>query len=320
MSGKAGKRLVPELRFPAFRSTVGWEEKRLCDVFDFHSTANNSRADLSPDGNTYYVHYGDIHKKHHTYINFSNEEITKISSSLYKKATYLENGDLIIADASEDTDGIAKAVEVRGLKKGERAIAGLHTILLRDQKGVYANGFKGLLGEAESFKKQIKRLAVGAKVYSVSKTVLKEVRLLSPGRAEQTKIANCLSSIDDLITVQVQKIEILKKHKKGLMRQLLPVESETAPRVRFSEFRGKSGWICTTLGAIAKVKSGGTPSRLEPTYWNGNIPWVTTSLIDENTIFSVDEFITNDGLKDSSAKLFPVGSGVGLKSEYAPSC
>jgi type I restriction enzyme S subunit len=61
-------------------------------------------------------------------------------------------------------------------------------------------------------------------------------------RAEQQKIADCLSSIDDLITLESQKLNALKTHKKGLMQQLFPAEGETVPRLRFPEFSGLGGW------------------------------------------------------------------------------
>lgn len=81
---------------------------------------------------------------------------------------------------------------------------------------------------------------------------------------------------------------------------------KNTPTLRFPEFKEK--WELKKLGKIAKVSSGGTPSRAQSNYWNGNIPWVSTTLIDFNTILESNEFITNDGLANSSAKLFPKGT------------
>jgi len=75
------------------------------------------------------------------------------------------------------------------------------------------------------------------------------------------------------------------------------------PKLRFKEFDG--GWSNKKIGEIAVVTSGGTPSRNIPKYWNGHIPWVTTSLVDFNIINNAEEFITQDGVDNSSAKLFP---------------
>jgi type I restriction enzyme S subunit len=65
------------------------------------------------------------------------------------------------------------------------------------------------------------------------------------------------------------------------------------------------GWHLSTLGEIARITSGGTPSRAEPRFWNGSIPWVTTSEVQFNTILDTSERITEAGLANSSAKLFP---------------
>ena len=67
-------------------------------------------------------------------------------------------------------------------------------------------------------------------------------------------------------------------------------------------------WEVQRIGDLATVRSGGTPSREIQAYWNGDIPWITTSQIDFNTISEADQFITEDGLKNSAAKLLPAGT------------
>ena len=76
-----------------------------------------------------------------------------------------------------------------------------------------------------------------------------------------------------------------------------------APKLRFKEFDGD--WSTNKIEEISIVTSGGTPSRNVSDYWNGDIPWVTTSLVDFNVINEAEEFITQVGLDNSSAKLFP---------------
>lgn len=83
-------------------------------------------------------------------------------------------------------------------------------------------------------------------------------------------------------------------------------EQKNSPKLRFPEFKGE--WERKKLGEVAEISSGGTPSRTNPLYWNGHIPWVSTTLIDFNFIDYVEEYITEEGLKNSSAKLFPVGT------------
>ena len=72
-----------------------------------------------------------------------------------------------------------------------------------------------------------------------------ELLLPNPTFDEQHRIADCLLSLDDLISAEARRLDALKTHKKGLMQQLFPREGETTPRLRFPEFRGKGEWART---------------------------------------------------------------------------
>ena len=69
-------------------------------------------------------------------------------------------------------------------------------------------------------------------------------------RAEQHKIADCLTSVDELIAAQARKLDALKTHKQGLMQQLFPREGETQPRLRFPEFQDAGEWEYTPMGNL----------------------------------------------------------------------
>ena len=75
------------------------------------------------------------------------------------------------------------------------------------------------------------------------------------------------------------------------------------PNLRFPEFKGE--WEDKKLGDVATISSGGTPNRSKLEYWEGSIPWVSTSLINFNTIYNTEEKITEKGLQYSSAKIYP---------------
>lgn len=137
---------------------------------------------------------------------------------------------------------------------------------------------------------------------------LKHLTVFIPSIKEQQKISDCLSSLDALIAAQADKLDALKIHKKGLMQQLFPSEGKAVPRLRFPEFREAVEWNVATLDDISKIASGGTPNRSKAEYWNGDIPWVSTSLVDFNTIEQANEYITQFGLDNSSAKIFPEGT------------
>ncbi len=83
-------------------------------------------------------------------------------------------------------------------------------------------------------------------------------------------------------------------------------KKKNTPKLRFPEFTGE--WEEKKLREIANISSGGTPNRSNSRYWNGNIAWITTSLINFNVIYKAEEYITDEGLQNSSAKLFPSGT------------
>lgn len=84
-----------------------------------------------------------------------------------------------------------------------------------------------------------------------------------PERAEQQKIANCLTSLDEVIVAQGRKVEALKAHKRGLMQQLFPREGETRPRLRFPEFRDAPEWRNVVLGDVSTIVRGGSPRPID---------------------------------------------------------
>ena len=93
-------------------------------------------------------------------------------------------------------------------------------------------------------------------VPSLSKVIINKIEIKIPSPKEQQKIANCLTSLDQLITTHVQKLDTLKTHKKGLMQQLFPVEGKTVPNYRFPEFRDAGDWEEKTLSSVIDLQSG----------------------------------------------------------------
>lgn len=100
-------------------------------------------------------------------------------------------------------------------------------------------------------------------VPSLSKTNIEKIEVAVPIIAEQQKIADCLTSLDEVIAAQGRKVEALKAHKRGLMQQLFPREGETSPRLRFPEFRTAREWAESTLGALTSIVRGGSPRPID---------------------------------------------------------
>lgn len=198
-----------------------WEVKTFGEIFDYLPTATNSRADLSESGDVYYIHYGDIHTHFHNHLNFKKTQPSKIERCKCKNAAFLQNGDWIMADASEDFDGVGKSIEILGLDENIKAVAGLHTFLLREKYPAFAPMFKGHLGNLKSLHEQFLRVATGMKVFGVSKTALKNLVLKIPTKEEQTAIATILSDMDAEISALETKLSKTRQIKQGMMPELL---------------------------------------------------------------------------------------------------
>ena len=138
----------------------------------------------------------------------------------------------------------------------------------------------------------------------VSYNQFSDILLPKPDKEEQQKIADCLSSIDDLISAEDKKLSALKDHKKGLMQKLFPAEGKTIPEWRFPEFRNGGEWNSDTIGRVCSSYSGGTPTTSKDKYYGGNIPFIRSGEIDKDT---TELFLTESGLENSSAKMVSEG-------------
>ncbi len=196
-----------------------WEILSYEDIFSFLSTSTFSRAELKEDAEVMCVHYGDIHTKFNHFIDFTNSQMNGCELKTASKYSFIKNGDLIMADASEDYEGIGKSVEVKGLQKN--AISGLHTVLLRDKNDFFVNGFRGYLQSIKSVKVSLEKYATGLKVFGVTKTNLKKIRLPIPPKEEQKAIAQILSEMDQEIEQLETKKAKYQTIKQGMMQELL---------------------------------------------------------------------------------------------------
>lgn len=196
-----------------------WDISTYGQVFSFLSTSTNARSDLSDTGEYGYIHYGDIHTKWNDNLNLENSSVPRISSDLVS-SSFIEEGDLIMADASEDYAGIGKSIEIQGVRDN-LIVAGLHTYLLRDVNNIFVDGFRGYLHCIRAVKANIDRLATGMKVFGVSKNNLKTIPIPVPPKEEQTAIAAILSDMDKEIQILQQRLDKTRQLKQGMMQELL---------------------------------------------------------------------------------------------------
>jgi type I restriction enzyme S subunit len=268
--------LTPRMRFPEFRDAVGWPLKRFEEYAAISKGEQLSASEKDIDA--LYPHFNG----------------GMVPSSYTHKNNRSAN--TIIISEGGNSCGFVQFVTVP-FWCGGHCYAVTPNSLIVTECLYYALQSKQL---------QIMALRVGSGLPNIQKSTLEKFPLALPAtRSEQQQIADCLSSADELIAAQGRKVDALKAHKKGLMERLFPPKGETQPRFRFPEFRDAKEWSSDALGNIFETSSGGTPDRTKGEYWNGTIPWVTTSLIAFNVITTADEYISDSGLQNSSAKIFP---------------
>ena len=294
MSGKESKAVVPKLRFPEFRDTGEWEFVFLEAI----APLVNDRVQLKDISNVNYVSTENM------LPDFGGVTIANKLPTVNSVSSF-QAGDVLLANirpylkkvwAANFSGGASNDVLVfrpRNSRDGQYVAHILKNNRFIDYVMAGAKGVKMPRGDINSIKE-----------YPVP---------IPPETTEQQKIANCLSSLDEVIELEARKLDAFRTHKKGLMQQLFPAEGETTPCLRFPEFRNAGPWKVRTIEDLAKkIAQGGTPKTSVAKYWNGEIPWITPAEMGDDAAHHYTErtlrAISVDGLQNSSAELLPVNS------------
>jgi len=273
MSNKNTNQLVPKLRFPDFRDAGEWKVKKLGECLDYIQPTKYLVKSTA---------YNDSYKTPvltagKTFVLGYTDESQDIFSD---KLPVIIFDDFTTATKFVDFSFKAKSSAMK--------------ILLAKKDTNIKFIFEAM---------QMIKYEIGVhKRHWISKFSMLNIAIPSP--LEQQKIADCLSSLDELITTQAQKIDTLKAHKKGLMQKLFPAEGKTVPRLRFPEFRDAGEWKEKTIDNSCITFSGGTPKTSNKQFYNGNISFIRSAEIDK----AITELhLTNEGLINSSAKMVQKG-------------
>ena len=209
---------VPHLRFPEFSEE--WEICKVSELLDFYSTNSLSWEQLEYGTKAIMnLHYGLIHVGLPTMVDLTRDNLPNIKEdNMPKNFELCKEGDVAFADASEDTNEVAKPIEFFDLA-GKNIVCGLHTIHGRDNKNKTVIGFKGYAFSSSAFHNRIRRIAQGTKIYSISTKNFSECFIGIPSKVEQTKIATLLRLIDERIATQNKIIEDLKKLKSAIIEK-----------------------------------------------------------------------------------------------------
>jgi type I restriction enzyme S subunit len=224
---------VPNLRFPGFEEE--WEKYKISDILELFPTNSLSWEQLEYEtDNIYNLHYGLIHKGLPTQIDLEKCTLPNIKVEFIpNNCTICKEGDIAFADASEDTNDVAKAVEFYKCNN-KKIVCGLHTIHGRDKLELTITGFKGYAFSASVFRHQIRKLAQGTKIFSVSAKNFSELYIGIPSKKEQLKIAHLLLLIDQRIETQIKIIEQYKSLIKGVSKKIF------SQKLRFQDQNGNN--------------------------------------------------------------------------------
>ena len=279
----------PNIRFVGFEDD--WEQRKLGEIMVSLQNNTLSRANLSNEtGIAKNVHYGDVLIKFGEVLDVSEESLPMISDEgvLTKyKASFLQNGDVIVADTAEDST-VGKCCEIAGLND-EVVLSGLHTIPYRPIEK-FASGYLGYYLNSSAFHKQLIPLMQGIKVTSISKSAMQDTDIIyTKSLEEQGKIGNFFQFIDHLITLHQRKCDELKKVKKFMLQKMFPKKGEKNPEIRFDGFT--NDWEQRKLGATNTF------------FTDGNYGEAYPKLSDMTDSGSGVPFLTGGNLKDGKLSL-----------------
>lgn len=249
MSKQLITKQTPKHRFPNFRNEGGWEEKSLEDVVEFLKGKGISKSDIVPNGKQPCIRYGELYTHYNEIIDTTFSFTDLLVDDLILSKEY----DVIIPSSGETQEDIAKASCV--LRSGV-ALGGDLNILRSSINGIFLAYYLTHIKNRE-----IAKLAQGNAVVHLYLSQLKKLKVIIPkSKSEQNQIADCLSSLDDVITYESQKLDLLKDHKKSLLQNLFPQENQTVPKLRFKEFEDAGEWEAKELNELGNLINGLTYS------------------------------------------------------------
>ncbi len=299
VKSSAGQGLVPRLRFPEFLEAGEWEVDTFAEIIE---VVDGDRGTNYPKAhefsNTGYCLF--LNAKNVTKNGFKFEDlqfITKEKDSILRKGK-LQRNDIVLT--TRGTIGQFAYFSDDISYNNMRINSGM--VILRIKVKKINADYLYTFSKSRILRVHIKNTAFGNAQQQLTVAEIKKFRLYYPKLEEQQKIANCLSSLDDLISAETQQLATLKAHKKALMQQLFPAEGETVPQLHFPEFFGAGEWEEKILKNITSSIFDGTHQT--PTYTQEGIPFYSVENLvsgNKNKFISREDYIVSTS-KNKPAK------------------
>lgn len=233
--------LIPDIRFPEFQKDGNWQLTNIGEIGKFYYGKSAPKWSLSNDAPTLCVRYGELYTKFDTIIS----EIISRTNIDPSNLKFSKGGEILVPRVGEVPQDFAKNccyLPFPNIAIGEM----ISVYETKEYPIFYAYYFRTLI-------KQFAEVVEGQNVKNLYYVNLEPIAVGKPSYLEQQKIAACLSSIDDVIKANSQKLDILKDHKKGLLQNLFPQKGESVPKYRFPEFVNDGLWVEKTLDEICDV-------------------------------------------------------------------
>ncbi len=267
--------LVPKLRFPEFREGEAWKGVPLSELVGaLDAGVSVNSGDRPATGNeigilkTSAVTNG-IFEPQENKVVFDEAERERVKEPV-------QGGTIIISRMNTPALVGANAYVETGFKNlylPDRLWAA------KAKPGTSMRFVASILGSDKGHA-ALSKLAKGSSgsMKNITKPDVLAILVVAPSPAEQQKIADCLSSVDELIAAEARKVDALKTHKKGLMQQLFPREGEAQPRLRFPEFKNTGEWEEKKLGKVCDIQRGkfSHRPRNDPKFFGGQYPFIQT--------------------------------------------
>lgn len=285
--------LVPTLRFPQFLNEANWVEDTLINIAGF-------RRGSFPQPYGLPEWYDDINGMPFIQVYDVGDDFklkpktkNKISKLGAEQSVFIPKGTVIITIQGS----IGRVAITQYDAYIDRTLLLFEEFYIELDKTFFAY-LLFLLFEIEKLK------APGGIIKTITKEVLSQFVVKLPSPKEQQKIAACLSSLDEVITAESQKLEVLKDHKRGLLQILLPQAGETVPKFRFKEFEDSGDWVFDTFSEYIKLYRGSSPRPIQNYFTTDDIGvnWIKigdTKNADNFIIKQVEERITPEGAEKS---------------------
>lgn len=286
------KKIVPQLRFPEFEEE--WEIKTLSKCADVIDPHPSHRAPDTVSEGIPFIGIGDISE----YGILDTKNIRIVSNEVYIE--HFERYQLKVGDFAFGR--VASVGKVVDLSNNIDEIYTYSPTMAIIQPQTINSTFLRFFCGSKFFKTQVNSKISGSTRKSIGMQNLRILKILFPkDPKEQQKIATCLSSLDDVIKAENEKLDLLKDHKKGLLQKLFPAEGKTQPEFRFPEFKDDGDWEETTIEELCKIHNNRRKPISSSKREKGVYPYYGASgIIDRVKDFIFDErllLIGEDGAK-----------------------